>query len=63
MHESINTKSMLKMGIIQRSTYRIDSYLSSGELGNPHIIKVHELFEENGSCQSSITYSVYNIRV
>ena len=37
MQESINKKSMLKVGTILHDTYRIDSYLSSGGFGNTYV--------------------------
>ena len=37
MLDPINNQSMLKVGTILRSTYRIDSYLSSGGFGNTYI--------------------------
>ena len=37
MQEQINSQSMLKVGTILRSIYRIDSYLSSGGFGNTYV--------------------------
>ena len=37
MEESVNSKSMLKVGTILRGMYRIDSYLSSGGFGNTYV--------------------------
>lgn len=45
MQESINSKSMLKVGTILRGIYRIDSYLSSGGFGNTYVATNIE-FEE-----------------
>ena len=45
MQEQINNSSMLKVGIILRGTYRIDSYLSSGGFGNTYVATNIE-FEE-----------------
>lgn len=45
MEESVNSKSMLKVGTILRGMYRIDSYLSSGGFGNTYVATNIE-FEE-----------------
>lgn len=37
MQQSVNSKSMLRVGTILRGIYRIDSYLSSGGFGNTYV--------------------------
>ena len=45
MQESVNSKSMLRVGTILRGMYKIDGYLSSGGFGNTYIA-TNTVFEE-----------------
>lgn len=46
MQQSVNSKSMLRVGTILRGIYRIDSYLSSGGFGNTYVATNIEFDEQ-----------------